>query len=38
MKFINALCQFFKAMGQARAAAALARAGELDKARAIYIK
>ncbi len=37
-KFLNVLWQIFESMGQARAAAVLARAGKLAEAKAIYVK
>lgn len=37
-KFLNALWQIFETMGQARAATALARAGKLAEAKALFVK
>ena len=35
---LNTIFQFFEAMGQARAASVLARAGKMAEAKAIYVK
>jgi len=37
-KFLNGFWQFIETMGQARAAAVLARAGKMEEAKAIYAK
>jgi hypothetical protein len=35
---LNTILQFFEALGQARAASVLARAGKINEVRAIYAK
>ena len=37
-KVLDSILQFFEAMGQARAASVLARAGKMTEAKAIYGK
>jgi len=37
-KFLNVVWQIFESMGQARAATALARAGKIAEAKALYAK
>jgi|Laugrespbdmm15sd_2_1035082.scaffolds.fasta_scaffold37359_3 hypothetical protein len=37
-QFLNSVWNFFEAMGQARAASVLARAGKINEAKAIYAK
>lgn len=37
-QFLNALWQIVESMGQARAASALARAGKISEAKALYAK
>lgn len=37
-RILNACYQFFKALGQARAATVLARAGKVTEAKALYVK
>ena len=37
-QFLDSILQFFEAMGQARAASVLARAGKITEAKAIYGK
>jgi len=37
-QFLNSVWNFLEAMGEARAASVLARAGKMDEAKAIYVK
>jgi|LakMenE18May11ns_1017448.scaffolds.fasta_scaffold9527378_3 hypothetical protein len=37
-QFLNSVWNFLEAMGEARAASVLARAGKMDEAKAIYTK
>ena len=37
-QFLNSVWNFFEAMGEARAASVLARAGKMNEAKAIYGK
>ena len=37
-QFLNSVWNFFEAMGEARAASVLARAGKINEAKALYTK
>jgi hypothetical protein len=37
-QFLDSICNFIEAIGQARAASVLARAGKINEAKAIYGK